>query len=76
VDLAREEGSGTRVVRQLKRAGGGFDASYNTETAVDGAARIIVTAELTNNTWGWPWAAKSATATMHRAVNAARHKCI
>lgn len=30
-------------------AGGGFDASYNAQTAVDDAAHIIVAAELTNN---------------------------
>ena len=30
------------------RAGGGFDASYNAQTAVDEAAHIIVAAELTN----------------------------
>jgi hypothetical protein len=33
----------------MKRAGGGFDASYNAQTAVDDAAHIIVAAELTNN---------------------------
>ena len=32
----------------MKRAGGGFDASYNAQTAVDDAAHIIVAAELTN----------------------------
>ncbi len=31
-----------------QRAGGGFDASYNAQTAVDDAAHIIVAAELTN----------------------------
>jgi len=35
--------------RIMKRAGGGFDASYNAQTAVDEAAHIIVAAELTNN---------------------------
>jgi len=35
--------------RIMKRAGGGFDASYNAQTAVDDAAHIIVVAELTNN---------------------------
>ncbi|SCK36595.1 Transposase [Variovorax sp. HW608] len=35
--------------RIMKRAGGGFDASYNAQTAVDGAAHIIVAAELGNN---------------------------
>ena len=35
--------------RIMKRAGGGFDASYNAQTAVDDAAHIIVAAELTNN---------------------------
>lgn len=35
--------------RIMKRAGGGFDASYNAQTAVDGTAHIIVAAELTNN---------------------------
>lgn len=35
--------------RIMKRAGGGFDASYNAQTAVDAAAHIIVAAELTNN---------------------------
>ncbi|MBV8470655.1 MAG: IS1182 family transposase [Burkholderiaceae bacterium] len=34
--------------RVMKRAGGGFDASYNAQTAVDDAAHIIVAAELTN----------------------------
>ena len=32
----------------MKRAGGGFDASYNAQTAVDEAAHIIIAAELTN----------------------------
>ena len=31
------------------RAGGGYDASYNAQTAVDDTAHIIVAAELTNN---------------------------
>jgi transposase len=35
--------------RIMKRAGGGFDASYNAQTAVDGGTHIIVAAELTNN---------------------------
>lgn len=35
--------------RIMKRAGGGFDAGYNAQTAVDDAAHIIVAAELTNN---------------------------
>jgi hypothetical protein len=35
--------------RIMKRSGGGFDASYNAQTAVDQAAHIIVAAELTNN---------------------------
>ena len=35
--------------RIMKRAGGGFDAGYNAQTAVDGTAHIIVVAELTNN---------------------------
>ncbi len=35
--------------RIMKRAGGGFDQSYNAHTAVDAAAQIIVAAELTNN---------------------------
>lgn len=35
--------------RIMKRAGGGYDASYNAQTAVDEAAHIIVAAELTNN---------------------------
>jgi len=33
----------------MPRAGGGFDASYNAQTAVDAAAHIIVAAELINN---------------------------
>lgn len=35
--------------RIMKRAGGGFDQSYNAHTAVDDAAQIIVAAELSNN---------------------------
>jgi transposase len=35
--------------RIMKRAGGGFDASYNAQTAVDEQALIIVAAELCNN---------------------------
>lgn len=35
--------------RIMKRAGGGFDASYNAQTAVDATAHIIVAAELGNN---------------------------
>ena len=35
--------------RIMKRAGGGFDASYNAQTAVDDETHIIVAAELTNN---------------------------
>lgn len=34
--------------RIMKRAGGGFDAAYNAQLAVDEAAHIIVAAELTN----------------------------
>jgi hypothetical protein len=34
--------------RVMKRAGGGFDYSYNAQTAVDAAAHIIVAAELTD----------------------------
>lgn len=34
--------------RIMMRAGGGFDASYNAQTAVDEQAHIIVAAELTN----------------------------
>ena len=34
--------------RIMKRAGGGFDASYNAQTAVDEQAHIIVAAELGN----------------------------
>ena len=34
--------------RIMKRSGGGFDASYNAQTAVDDTAHIIVAAELTN----------------------------
>ena len=34
--------------RIMKRAGGGFDAGYNAQLAVDEAAHIIVAAELTN----------------------------
>ena len=33
----------------MKRAGGGFDASYNAQTAVDDTAHIIVATELSNN---------------------------
>jgi len=32
----------------MKRAGGGFDASYNAQTAVDAYRHLIVAAELTN----------------------------
>lgn len=35
--------------RIMQRAGGGFDAAYNAQTAVDDAAHIIVAAELINN---------------------------
>ena len=35
--------------RIMKRTGGGFDASYNAQTAVDETAHIIVAAELGNN---------------------------
>jgi len=35
--------------RIMKRAGGGFDASYNAQTAVDDTAHIIIAAELGNN---------------------------
>ena len=35
--------------RIMKRAGGGFDASYNAQTAVDEQTHIIVAAELGNN---------------------------
>lgn len=35
--------------RIMKRAGGGFDASYNAQTAVDEQALIVVAAELGNN---------------------------
>ena len=35
--------------RMMKRAGGGFDYSYNAFAAVDDQAHIIVAAELTNN---------------------------
>ncbi|MCC7152864.1 MAG: IS1182 family transposase [Rubrivivax sp.] len=35
--------------RIMKRAGGGFDASYNAQTAVDEQAKIIVAAKLGNN---------------------------
>jgi transposase len=34
--------------RVMKRSGGGFDYSYNAQTAVDETAHIIVAAELTN----------------------------
>ena len=33
----------------MKRAGGGFDANYNGQTAVDDTAHIIGPAELGNN---------------------------
>ena len=33
----------------MKRTGGGFDASYNAQTAVDDVAHIIVAAELSNH---------------------------
>jgi transposase len=35
--------------RIMKRTGGGFDASYNAQTAVDDTAHIIIAAELGNN---------------------------
>jgi transposase len=35
--------------RIMKRSGGGFDASYNAQTAVDDTAHIVVVAEVTNN---------------------------
>ncbi len=35
--------------RTMTRAGGGFDASYDAQTAVDETAHIIVAAELTNS---------------------------
>ena len=35
--------------RIMKHAGGGFDASYNGQTAVDDTAHIIVAAEVSNN---------------------------
>ena len=35
--------------RIMKRCGGGFDASYNAQTAVDDTAHIVVVAEVTNN---------------------------
>ena len=35
--------------RIMKRSGGGFDASYNAQTAVDESNHIIVAAELTNS---------------------------
>ena len=35
--------------RIMKRAGGGFDPSYNAQTAVDDTAHIIVAAEVGNN---------------------------
>ena len=34
--------------RIMKRAGGGFDYSFNAKTAVDGTAHIIVAAEVVN----------------------------
>ena len=41
--------------RIMKRAGGGFDASYNGQTAVDEAAHIIVAAELDNTAPDTNW---------------------
>ena len=41
--------------RIMKRAGGGFDPSYNAQTAVDEAAHIIVAAELDNNAADVNW---------------------
>lgn len=35
--------------RIMKRSGGGFDASYNAQTAVDDTAHIVVVAEVSNN---------------------------
>ncbi|MDB5731242.1 MAG: transposase, partial [Variovorax sp.] len=35
--------------RVMKRAGGGYDYSYNAHTAVDETAQIVIAAELTNN---------------------------
>jgi transposase len=41
--------------RIIKRAGGGFDPAYNTQTAVDEAAQIIVAAELGNTAEDANW---------------------
>jgi hypothetical protein len=41
--------------RIMKRAGGGFDPSYNAQTAVDEAAHIIVAAELDNTAPDTRW---------------------
>ena len=41
--------------RIMKRAGGGFDPSYNGQTAVDEAAHIIVAAELDNTAPDAKW---------------------
>ena len=41
--------------RIMKRAGGGFDPSYNGQTAVDEAAHIIVAAELDNTAADVNW---------------------
>ena len=35
--------------RIMKRSGGGFDPSYNAQTAVDDTAHIIVAAQVSNN---------------------------
>jgi len=41
--------------RIMKHAGGGFDPSYNAQSAVDEAAHIIVAAELGNTAADTPW---------------------
>jgi len=49
VHTSSADPSADSASRDTTRAGGGFDASDNAQTAVDEAAHIIVAAELTNS---------------------------